>query len=233
MSEAAAAAPVEEPGWGSTRKEKPDYDGPAGMQPEGVIDSKCDEICDDIDLTDELLRGIYVYGFEKPLAIQQRAIVKRKDVIAQAQSITVLQTIDTSLRETQVLILAPTRELEQQIQKCVIILGDYMGARCHAYIGGTSVREDMSKLDGDQHVVVGTPGRVFDMICRKALRTRDIERFMLFEADKMLSRGFKVTPRLVREPCRIPLTITDVQKILDEKEKKGDRGEKRTIKGEA
>ena len=48
-------------------------------------------------------------------------------------------------------------------------------------------------------------------------------------SDKMLSRGFKVTPRLLREPCRIPLTITDVQKILDEKEKKGDRGEKRTI----
>jgi len=209
MSEAAAAAPaapVEEPGWGSNREEKPDYDGPAGMQPEGVIDSNWDEICenfDDMDLTDELLRGIYAYGFEKPSAIQQRAIVpciKGMDVIAQAQSgtgktatfaITVLQTIDTSLRETQALILAPTRELAQQIQKCVMALGDYMGAQCHACIGGTSVREDMSKLDGGQHVVVGTPGRVFDMISRKALRTRDIKQFVLDEADEMLSRGFK------------------------------------------
>jgi translation initiation factor 4A len=209
MSEAAAAAPaapVEEPGWGSNREEKTDYDGPAGMQPEGVIDSNWDEICesfDDMDLADSLLRGIYADGFEKPSAIQQRAIVpciKGMDVIAQAQSgtgktatfaITVLQSIDTSLRETQALILAPTRELAQQIQKCVMALGDYMGAQCHACIGGTSIREDMTKLDVGQHVVVGTPGRVFDMISRKALRTRDIKQFILDEADEMLSRGFK------------------------------------------
>jgi len=202
----AASAPREEPGWENSREEKKEYDGPAGMAPEGVIDSNWDEICenfDDMELTDELLRGIYAYGFEKPSAIQQRAIVpciKGMDVIAQAQSgtgktatfaITVLQTIDTSLRETQALILAPTRELAQQIQKCVMALGDYMGAQCHACIGGTSIREDMSKLDAGQHVVVGTPGRVFDMISRKALRTRDIKQFILDEADEMLSRGFK------------------------------------------
>jgi len=196
--------------WENNREEaKPaaaEYDGPAGMAPEGVIDSNWDEICesfDDMDLADSLLRGIYAYGFEKPSAIQQRAIVpciKGMDVIAQAQSgtgktatfaITVLQSIDTSLRETQALILAPTRELAQQIQKCVMALGDYMGAQCHACIGGTSIREDMSKLDAGQHVVVGTPGRVFDMISRKALRTRDIKQFILDEADEMLSRGFK------------------------------------------
>ncbi len=49
-------------------------------------------------------------------------------------------------------------------------LGDCMGAQCHACIGGTSVREDMHKLDVGQHIVVGTPGRVFDMISRKVLR---------------------------------------------------------------
>ncbi len=70
----------------------------------------------------------------------------------------------------QALILAPTRELAQQIQKVVMALGDYMGAQCHACIGGTSVREDMRKLDVGQHIVVGTPGRVFDMISRKVLR---------------------------------------------------------------
>merc|ERR1719158_1503203 len=107
-----------------------------------------------MDLREELLRGIYAYGFEKPSAIQQRAIVpciKGMDVIAQAQSgtgktatfsIAVLQKIDTGLRETQALMLAPTRELAQQIQKVVMSLGDYMGAQCHACIGGTSVRED-------------------------------------------------------------------------------------------
>ena len=74
------------------------------------------------------------------------------DVIAQAQSgtgktatfsIAVLQKIDTGLRETQALMLAPTRELAQQIQKVVMSLGDYMGAQCHACIGGTSVRYEI------------------------------------------------------------------------------------------
>jgi translation initiation factor 4A len=182
------------------------YDGPAGMEPDGVIDSNWDEVCenfDDMNLKEELLRGIYAYGFEKPSAIQQRAIVpclKGMDVIAQAQSgtgktatfsISVLQMIDTRLMETQALILAPTRELAQQIQKVVMSLGDYMGAQCHACIGGTSVREDMRKLDAGQHVVVGTPGRVFDMISRKVLRSNDIKMFVLDEADEMLSRGFK------------------------------------------
>jgi len=182
------------------------YDGPAGMEPEGVIDSNWDEVCenfDDMALKEELLRGIYAYGFEKPSAIQQRAIVpciKGMDVIAQAQSgtgktatfsIAILEKIDTSLRECQALILAPTRELAQQIQKVVMSLGDYMGAQCHACIGGTSVREDMRKLDVGQHIVVGTPGRVFDMISRKVLRPNDIKQFVLDEADEMLSRGFK------------------------------------------
>lgn len=57
-----------------------------------------------------------------------------------------------------------------QIQKVVIALGDYMNAKCMACIGGTNVREDMRKLDIGVHVIVGTPGRVFDMISRRSLR---------------------------------------------------------------
>jgi len=98
--------------WNSDRpQEERKYDGPAGMDPDGVIDSNWDEVCenfDDMNLKEELLRGIYAYGFEKPSAIQQRAIVpciKGMDVIAQAQSgtgktatfsIAILQKIDTS-----------------------------------------------------------------------------------------------------------------------------------------
>lgn len=106
-------------------------------------------------------------------------------------SIAILQQIDTTLNECQALILAPTRELATQIQKVVISLGDYLKAQCHACIGGTNVREDMRKLETGCHVVVGTPGRVFDMISRKVLRTRYIKMFVLDEADEMLSRGFK------------------------------------------
>eukprot|EP00171_Calliarthron_tuberculosum_P018472 IDg18472t1 len=95
------------------------------------------ETFDDLSLRDELLRGIYAYGFEKPSAIQQRAImpmIRGRDTIAQAQSgmgktaafvIGILQNIDTSVRKVQALILAPTRELAQQIQKVVIALAEY------------------------------------------------------------------------------------------------------------
>jgi len=94
--------------------------------------------------------------------------------------------------------LAPTRELAQQIQKVVDILGYYLedgnkqrvGVRSHACVGGTSVREDFAKLEAGQHVVVGTPGRVADMIRRKNLRIHEMRMFVLDEADEMLSRGF-------------------------------------------
>jgi len=156
-----------------------------------------------MDLKPELLRGVYAYGFERPSAIQQRAIVpvvKGHDVIAQAQSgtgktatfsISILQQVDLSVKGTQALILAPTRELAQQIQKVVVALGDYMNIECHACVGGTNVREDMAKLQEGVQVVVGTPGRVYDMINRRALRTDNIKIFCLDEADEMLSRGFK------------------------------------------
>ncbi|KAF9362194.1 translation initiation factor eIF4A [Mortierella sp. NVP85] len=170
------------------------------------IESNWDEVVDNfdnMDLTPELLRGIYAYGFERPSAIQQRAIlpvIKGHDVIAQAQSgtgktatfsISALQKLDKSIKQCQALILAPTRELAQQIQKVVIALGDFMQVSCHACIGGTNVREDMTKLKDGVNVVVGTPGRVFDMINRGALNTEKIKMFILDEADEMLSRGFK------------------------------------------
>jgi len=154
-------------------------------------------------LREDLLRGIFAYGFEKPSAIQQRAIMpimKGRDVIAQAQSgtgktatfsISALQQVDTRLRETQVLVLSPTRELAGQIQKVMLAIGDYMSIQCHACIGGTNIGEDIRKLDYGQHIVSGTPGRVFDMIKRRNLRTRSIKLFILDESDEMLNKGFK------------------------------------------
>jgi len=70
-------------------------------------------------------------------------------------------------------------------------LGDYMNVQIHACIGGTSINEDIRKLDYGQHIVSGTPGRVFDMIKRRNLRTRAIKMLVLDESDEMLSLGFK------------------------------------------
>jgi len=158
---------------------------------------------DQMKLREDLIRGIYAYGFERPSAIQQRSImpiIKGRDVIAQAQSgtgktatfsISALQQTDTRLRETQVLVLSPTRELAVQIQKVILALGDYMNIQCHACIGGTNIGEDIQKLDHGQHIVSGTPGRVFDMIKRRNLRTRSIKMLILDESDEMLNKGFK------------------------------------------
>ncbi|KAL2911953.1 translation initiation factor eIF4A [Polyrhizophydium stewartii] len=179
------------------------------------------ETFDDMNLKKELLRGIFAYGFERPSVIQQRAILpvlRKHDVIAQAQSgtgktatfsISILQNIDENLRQCQALVLAPTRELAQQIQKVIIALGDFLKIECHPCIGGTNVREDFERLQAGPQVIVGTPGRVLDMINRGALRTDHIKMFVLDEADEMLSRGFKEQIYNVFQ-----LLPTDVQVVL-------------------
>jgi ATP-dependent RNA helicase len=158
---------------------------------------------DQMGIREDLLRGIYAYGFEKPSAIQQRAvmpIISGRDAIAQAQSgtgktsmiaLAVCQMIDTSTREVQALILSPTRELAAQTEKVILAIGDFMNVQAHACIGGKSIGEDIRKLEYGVHVVSGTPGRVYDMIKRRTLRTRSIKLLILDESDEMLSRGFK------------------------------------------
>ena len=211
LSEAAAAAPeAAAPAAG---------EGGEGEEPKGLrgaggdddvdgndIETNWDESVetfDALELNENLLRGIYAYGFEKPSAIQQRGILpvlKGHDTIAQAQSgtgktatfaISILQQVNIEVRECQALALAPTRELAAQIQKVIIALGDYMNCKVHACVGGTAVREDIRQLQDGVHVVVGTPGRVYDMINRRALRLDSVKMFVLDEADEMLSRGFK------------------------------------------
>ncbi|XP_028074209.1 eukaryotic initiation factor 4A-15-like isoform X2 [Camellia sinensis] len=165
-----------------------------------------DEVYDSFDsmgLQENLLQGIYACGFEKPSAIQQRGIVpfiKGLDVIQQAQSGTgktatfcsgILQQLDYGLVECQALVLAPTCVLAQQIEKVMRALGEFLGVKVHACVGGTSVREDKRILLGGVHVVVGTVGRVFDMLKRQSLRPDYIKMFVLDDADELLSRGFK------------------------------------------
>lgn len=154
-------------------------------------------------LREDLLRGIYAYGFEKPSAIQRRAIlpiVSGRDVIAQSQSgtgktavfsISVLQSIDMRTTNLQAIVISPTRELAEQSRKVMLALGDYMNVKCHCCIGGRSVGDDIRQLESGVHIVSGTPGRVFDMIRRRHLQTKNLKMFVVDEADEMLNRGFK------------------------------------------
>jgi ATP-dependent RNA helicase len=148
--------------------------------PYGVL---CLLSVESMDLKEDLIRGIYAYSTPSPMSSIAfiwlipipYARLRSGTGKTATFSISVLQSIDTSIRETQALILSPTRELAVQIQNVVLALGDYMNVQCHACIGGTSIGEDIKKLEYGQHVVSGTPGRVFDMIRRRNLRTRNIK----------------------------------------------------------
>ncbi|MES1911277.1 MAG: Eukaryotic initiation factor 4A-III [Cercozoa sp. M6MM] len=158
---------------------------------------------DRMGLKQELLRGIYHYGFERPSAIQQRAIrpiLEGRDVIAQSQSgtgkttifcIATLQCIDTKSRHTQALVLSPTRELADQSRNVMTAFGEHMHARVHCLIGGRSVSDDVRALQAGVHVVSGTPGRVQHMMKEGHLDTTNIKLLVIDEADEMLNRNFK------------------------------------------
>ena len=160
------------------------------------------ETFDELNLKPELLRGIYGYGFEKPSAIQQKAIlpiIKGMDVIAQAQSgtgktaafaIGSLQLVDVAKDEIQCLVLSPTRELAQQTAIVYQFLGECLKVKISLLIGGTKIGADLEKLREGPQVLVGSPGRVLDLIRRKQISLGYLQTFILDEADEMLSKGF-------------------------------------------
>ena len=163
---------------------------------------------EEMDLKENLLQGIYAYGFQQPSAIQQRGIVpflQGRDMLVLSRSgtgktvlfcIAILQSVDMDVDVAtgcQALVLTPTRELAQQIQKVVFALGDYLNVKvkAHACVGGGAVREDIRVLNEGVHIVIGPSGRCWDMIKRGALRLDNIKLFCLDGVDDMLSRGFK------------------------------------------
>lgn len=184
----------------------------------------------DLNLKSDLLRGIYGYGFDKPSTIQSKAIapiIKGKDVIAQAQSgsgktgtfvIGTLQLIDTSLLEVQTLVLAPTRELAQQIYNVYNFIGEFLKVKVLNLIGGTQVKDSIKNLEGGIHVVVGSPGRVLDMLKKNHLKLAYLKCLVLDEADDLLSKGFlenmKEIISLIPPECRINLFSATMPKDI-------------------
>ena len=160
---------------------------------------------DELDLNPDLLRGIYGYGFERPSPIQSKAInpIKEgRDLIAQAQSgtgktatftIGALSRIDVKDNSNQVLVLAPTHELAQQITSVIQSLSAMMtGIRIKTIIGGSSIDNDANEMrENPPHIIVGCPGRVYDMIRRRNINANKLKLVILDEADEMLSSGFK------------------------------------------
>jgi translation initiation factor 4A len=158
---------------------------------------------DEMGLPEQLLRGTYSHGFEKPSEIQKRGIVPIKsgrDLMAQAQSgtgktgtfcIGSLTRVDPTLLKPQVIVIVPTRELAQQIEKVASAIGFYMQIRAYSATGGTPLREDLRALEKGVHFVVGTPGRIYDLIHRGVLNRQYVRVLVLDEADQMLEDRFK------------------------------------------
>ena len=166
---------------------------------------------DNMGLCDELLHGVYGYGFETPSLIQQKAIVPMTlnvDMIGQSQSGTgktgafivgALQTIAKMRKDTEqrrpkcrVVVVTPTRELANQVYNVAIEIGTHLGVKIIKCVGGTDPRRNVDDLKRGCDMVVGTPGRVYDMLCRRALNGHEVSLFILDEADEMLDvHGFR------------------------------------------
>jgi len=158
---------------------------------------------DDMNLKENLLRGIYNYGFEKPSIIQQKAIipmVSGNDIIAQAQSgtgktgtfsIGLLQSIDEKNNNCQVIVISPIRELAKQTYNVINALGQYLDIKVSLCIGGTNVQQNINSIRTGSHIVVGTPGRIFHLLNENFIKTRYLISCIIDEADEMLSYGFQ------------------------------------------
>jgi superfamily II DNA/RNA helicase len=167
-------------------------------------EAKVYESFEDMNLIpDELLRGVFAFGFEKPSEIQKRGIMpiaEGRDLLAQAQSgtgktgtftIGSLCRVDPKLSEVQVLILVPTHELADQIQRVAAGLGSYLKIKSHAAMGGHPVRDDIAAIRNGCQFLVGTPGRIYDLCHRGILRRDNIRVLILDEADQMLEDRFQ------------------------------------------
>lgn len=161
---------------------------------------------DSLKLKDEMLRGVYAYGLERPSKIQMEAfdpIMNGKDLLAQSQSgsgktiaycLPLLNKINLEDKNTQVLILLPTRELVNQVYEVLKGISIRLeNLEIKTLYGGTSISEDLKSLRINRpHVVVGTVGRVLDMIQRKSLKLQKLCSLVLDEADEMLNKGFQI-----------------------------------------
>jgi translation initiation factor 4A len=161
---------------------------------------------DEMAIPADILRGIFSFGFEKPSKIQEKAImpiIEGHDVLAQAQSgtgktgtfvIGSLTKIDPNLMKPQVLVMVPTRELAQQITNVATNIGSFMGGkgiRVYSATGGPPVYEDIRAIERGVHMIVGTPGRIYDLMNRKAFSTSTVRVLVLDEADQMLEDRFR------------------------------------------
>jgi ATP-dependent RNA helicase len=158
---------------------------------------------DTIGINEDILRGIYSYGFTEPSPIQKLAIhpfISGRDMIVQSHSgtgktatfmISILNSIDASLKETQAVVVAPTRELAKQIYSVYQNLSSYTDITGYFCIGGSLRNKYNYNEDINQHIIVGTPGRVSDLIGKNIIKSKSVKLLVIDEADDVLSISFQ------------------------------------------
>lgn len=168
---------------------------------------------DSFCLKRDLLKGIYEKGWEYPSPVQRSSIpvaMTGRDIIARAKngtgktgaySIPILDSIDTSLNEIQACILVPTRELALQTSQICIELTKYMDVKTMLIIGGTYLKDDLIRLSQTVHLLVGTPGRLIDLMARGFINLSHCKTVVLDEADKLLSEELKNAVERILEKC--------------------------------
>ncbi|MDR3708070.1 MAG: DEAD/DEAH box helicase [Capsulimonadaceae bacterium] len=157
---------------------------------------------DELGLSDAMRAAVVKAGYESPTPIQAGGIpvlLSGRDLIGQAQTGTgktaafalpAIQIVDVSAATTQVIILAPTRELAIQVAAEVQVFANSTGARVTAVYGGQPIDRQFRALKSGAHIVVGTPGRVLDHMRRETLSLASVKFCVLDEADEMLALGF-------------------------------------------
>lgn len=158
---------------------------------------------EDYCLKRELLLGIFEKGWEKPSPIQEESIPLAqagRDIVARAKNgtgktgayaIPVLDAIDVSLGHVQAMIVVPTRELALQTSQICIELSKHMGVKVMVSTGGTNLRDDIMRVYERVHLIIGTPGRVVDLMEKQVVKAEHCKMLVLDEADKLLSQDFK------------------------------------------
>lgn len=191
-----ADAPVAKP-----RKAKPVEAKVEETEPQENTDEDTPAF-DELGLDESITRAISALGFETPTPIQARSIpllLAGRDIIGQAQTGTgktaafalpMIQKIDTNRKETQALVLAPTRELAIQVAGGIYDLAKHTQARVVPVYGGQPIDRQFRALQQGAHIVVGTPGRVLDHLRRGSLSLDNVTFCTLDEADEMLALGF-------------------------------------------
>jgi ATP-dependent RNA helicase DeaD len=158
---------------------------------------------EELNLSEAVIRAIQDHGFTKPTPIQAEAIpvaLSGKDIIGQAQTgtgktaafgIPLLERINPDEKNTQVLVMCPTRELALQVSEELKKLAKYTRTSIGAVYGGEPIDKQIRSLSRGLQIVVGTPGRIIDHINRKTLSLSTVTAVVLDEADEMLNMGFR------------------------------------------